>query len=451
VNLRHSRVASSSLAQIIVENVLDIVLIQEPFAKSHQTPSIINISPGYVAFHCLSQEHAYGAAILVKLSLAKSCRAIDRSRSNHIAAVDLHSAHGTFRFLSTYLRPSIKNIADQFSTDLSCLFIKLSIVLVDSNALSKVWNSKLTNNRGSELELLIANHFLRVLNRQLDDLDFIPAGTLFLDISLAGSAITCTRWFYPTIPSFSDHPYIYFEINRSPSSACGTAQAQSRASNATTHISRICLDKFRLKVADAVKNLLLQTNPTTSTIDDMIVKLSALISSAAKSSKDLTYIPVSSRSTPWWTKELWVLRHKSRQAFTLWSVQRTESNRQAFKAHKATYQREIRNAKLSSWNKLCDSQPSSSDLFSALKTKSGKSSNVSLPSSISFDGSVSSNPTDILKQCAEHFSPPPLHLRRHTHRLKFLRPPSHNHPRHSVYHPTLLQSRMRSFLMLSPL
>nr|CAH0106964.1 unnamed protein product [Daphnia galeata] len=99
--------------------------------------------------------------------------------------------------------------------------------------------------------------------------------------------------------------------------------------------------------------------------------------------------------------------HKSRQAFKLWSVQRTESNRQAFKAHKATYQREIRNAKLSSWNKLCDSQPSSSDLFSALKTKSGKSANVSLPSSISIDGSVSSNPTDILKKCAEHFFPSP--------------------------------------------
>ncbi|KZS05345.1 Uncharacterized protein APZ42_031493 [Daphnia magna] len=206
-----------------------------------------------------------------------------------------------------------------------------------------------------------------------------------------------------------------------------------------------------LIVADAVRNLVVQTNPTTSTIDDMIVKLSALISSAAKSSKDPTYIPVSTRRTPWWTKELWVLRHKSRQAFILWSVQRTESNRQAFKAHKATYQREIRNAKLSSWNKLCDSQPSSSDLFSALKAKSGKSSNVSLPSSISFDGSISSNPTEILKKCAEHFSPPPLHLRRPTHRPKSLRPPSLNHPRHSLYHPTPLQSPRRSFLMLSPL
>ena len=164
VNLRHSRVASSSLAQIIVKNVLDIVLIQEPFAEGHQSPTIISIPPGYVAFHCLSQEHAYGAAILVKLSLAKSCRAIDRSRANHIAAVDLSSAHGTFRFISFYLRPSIRNIADQFSTDLSCLLTKLSIISVDSNALRKVWNSKLTNSRGSELELLIANHFLRVLD-----------------------------------------------------------------------------------------------------------------------------------------------------------------------------------------------------------------------------------------------------------------------------------------------
>jgi exonuclease III len=136
--------------------VLDIVLIQEHFAKGHQTPSIINIPRGYVAFHCLSQEHAYGAAIVVKLSLAKSDRAIDRSRSNQIAAVDLHSVHGTFLFISTYLRPSIKNITDQFSTDLSCLFTNRPSSQ-STNALSKVWNSKLTNSRGSE-SLVLSYH-----------------------------------------------------------------------------------------------------------------------------------------------------------------------------------------------------------------------------------------------------------------------------------------------------
>jgi hypothetical protein len=86
----------------IFENTLDGILIQEPFAKGHQSPTIINIPPGYVAFHCLSQDHVYGAAVLVKLSLAKSCRAIACSRSNHIAEVDLHSVHGIFRFISVY-------------------------------------------------------------------------------------------------------------------------------------------------------------------------------------------------------------------------------------------------------------------------------------------------------------------------------------------------------------
>lgn len=110
-------------------------------------------------FHCFSLKNAYGAAVLVKLSLAKSGRAIDRSCSNHIAAVDLQSAHGTFRFISLYLRLSFNNTVDQFNSDLSSLFSKLSIIAIDSNAFSKVWFSRLTNSRGLDLELLITKHF----------------------------------------------------------------------------------------------------------------------------------------------------------------------------------------------------------------------------------------------------------------------------------------------------
>ncbi|KAI9557302.1 hypothetical protein GHT06_017128 [Daphnia sinensis] len=124
VNLRHSRIASASLAEVTVENTLDVVLIQEPFAKGMLSRSIINIPPGYVAFHLLSKEHAYGAAVLVKLSLAKACRATNRSCDNHIAAVDLHTAQGTFRFISVYLRPTIYNIAKQLY---STFFLKLSL------------------------------------------------------------------------------------------------------------------------------------------------------------------------------------------------------------------------------------------------------------------------------------------------------------------------------------
>ncbi|KZR99528.1 Uncharacterized protein APZ42_004568, partial [Daphnia magna] len=94
INLRHSKLATASLSQVILENSVDVILIQEPYALFTPTPTLSDIPQGYVAFHALGSDHAYGAAILVKLSLATSCRAVSRCVSNHIAVVDLHSSKG---------------------------------------------------------------------------------------------------------------------------------------------------------------------------------------------------------------------------------------------------------------------------------------------------------------------------------------------------------------------
>ncbi|KAI9555026.1 hypothetical protein GHT06_020320 [Daphnia sinensis] len=228
--------------------------IDEPFAKNPKTPTIMNIPPGYIAFHALNHEHAYGAAILVKLALAESCRAGDLSCRNHVAAVDLSTAHGAFRFISVYLRPSCPDFSALFCSDLSELLSASSIVAVDSNAMNKLWNSKITNKRGLEIESLIHNHNLSLLNRPAAKLDFVPAGTSFLDITLAGDKILAPQWFFPTIPSMSDHPYIDFEI------ACILPHSSDRpfttkSSPRVPHISRIDMERFRETLVSSVQSL----------------------------------------------------------------------------------------------------------------------------------------------------------------------------------------------------
>jgi hypothetical protein len=46
-------------------------------------------------------------------------------------------------------------------------------------------------------------------------LDFIPGGTSFVDITLAGGQVNVTRWLFLSMPSLSDHLYIYFEVEMS--------------------------------------------------------------------------------------------------------------------------------------------------------------------------------------------------------------------------------------------
>ncbi|EFX62974.1 hypothetical protein DAPPUDRAFT_119650 [Daphnia pulex] len=75
INLRHSSLASASLAQAILDFEIDIVLIQEPYAMSSFTPVVANVPPGFSAFHMLSEDHAYGSAILAMTNVARNLKA----------------------------------------------------------------------------------------------------------------------------------------------------------------------------------------------------------------------------------------------------------------------------------------------------------------------------------------------------------------------------------------
>jgi len=87
VNLRHSKSASIHLSQVILDLDLDLLLIQEPYAFLSPSGDIIvgNIPPGYVSFHNLSNDHAFGAVILAKTSL--NATAAHFADSNHCCCV----------------------------------------------------------------------------------------------------------------------------------------------------------------------------------------------------------------------------------------------------------------------------------------------------------------------------------------------------------------------------
>ncbi len=82
----------------------------------------------------------------------------------------------------------------QFISGIGGILTNLSIVAIDSNALNKIWNSKCTNARWTEWESVISDNCLQILNQPLDQLSFVPAGTSFLDLTLAGSSALAGAW-----------------------------------------------------------------------------------------------------------------------------------------------------------------------------------------------------------------------------------------------------------------
>jgi hypothetical protein len=81
------------------------------------------------------------------------------------------------------------------------------------NARNLLWNSRGSDSSGNDLKALSIQHKLNIVNRPREDLPFIPGGTTFDDVTLAGDLTRISRWMYLAMPSLSDHPYIYLEVH----------------------------------------------------------------------------------------------------------------------------------------------------------------------------------------------------------------------------------------------
>jgi hypothetical protein len=74
-------------------------------------------------------------------------------------------------------------------------------------------NSRENDSHGRDLEAVTIRHKLNIANRPRAKIDFAPKGTAFIDLALAGDQIVVSWWLYLAIPSLSEHPYIYFEVD----------------------------------------------------------------------------------------------------------------------------------------------------------------------------------------------------------------------------------------------
>jgi hypothetical protein len=107
INLHHSKLASATLAQTVLDLDIDVVLIQEPYAYSAEIPVVANIPPGFSAFHHLSNDHAYGSVILIKDSISTAGNLSVMHLSNFASCVELHTNRvRCVSLLSTFVPPS---------------------------------------------------------------------------------------------------------------------------------------------------------------------------------------------------------------------------------------------------------------------------------------------------------------------------------------------------------
>lgn len=200
INLQHSKLATVSLSQTILELQIDICLIQEPYAigsNASPVPSIPDTPDGYTCFHRLGSHRnsfLYGTAIIAKTSL--KAQLLTDISCNEITAIAIPHAESEITFLSIYVRPSITTplSLNQFLSPIlnpSLPFkrsLKKSYIAIDANARNKLWNSKTNDSRGIELELLLHRLPLNVANHPLSQLSHTPHHSNFVDLTLHGDS-----------------------------------------------------------------------------------------------------------------------------------------------------------------------------------------------------------------------------------------------------------------------
>ncbi len=321
---------------------IDFVFIQEHYAICINSSVLANVPPGYVSFHSLSMDHAYGAAIIVKSCYVAKPRTLPLHLSNYVSCIDVTTCVGSFRLMSIYVRPTSGDISSTLRPILDVHLSPTTVCAIDSNAKNNLWNSTLTDRKGLELESILSDYRLNLANVPICDLDFIPGGTSFVDQTFAGDGVTISRWFFLSIPSLSDHPYIYFEML---ANSHHPVVYTPKITKSIPHISSINKSTLINRVAVGLTKYVFPNDLTCDQLQSQIVNLSQIISASARSAKVDTAVVAGAfgRRMPWWTKPLCALRAKTRQSYKIWSKLRSAESRVVYQANKAEYQRELPN------------------------------------------------------------------------------------------------------------
>ena len=402
INLRHSRAAALHLSQLLLDMDVDVAFIQEPYATLNPSPSLKYVPDGYIQLHSLSADHAYGAAIVVKR--IHNPTLLPLAVNNCAAGAEITVGSQKFFLLSIYCRPSIKDLQSFLLTLSSSITPQMAghlILCTDSNAMNPLWNSKALDDKGRTMEEFCRAIGLSVANIELRHLSHIPSNTSFPDITLIGDDVAVSEWKFLDVPSLSDHPYIYFSL------VINVGKSASQTRKMLPRLETCSIDDFISSLESELCNLpaLDPYGPVqTDDIDIHISDLIKLLSSCAISSKLPSHPSLAKGRMPWWSDELWALRHQLRRAYQAMVSFPSVENSESYSLHKANYQRRLRERKTESWKEFCTNN-FNGDLFGAIRRLADPAANQCPPPLIKINGAPVLDPNETLKAFSDSFFP----------------------------------------------
>jgi hypothetical protein len=293
----------------------------------------------FFRFSHLNDNHHFGSMILVKNSLMAS---IEKCSSNEITIVKVSSSPSSILLICAYCRPPSLSISSTIKSYLLAYEadLKKAVICLDANAKSPAWNSLVLDKKGKELENLVSRFHLKIGNAKLASLNFIPAGTAFVDVTLVGCDLELNHWYFLKDHSLSDHPYILFDLAKTLQTPITLRKSKPPRAD------EINVGLFNKTLADELEAFDNRLNALSANdIDSYTEKVTSIIISSARKGKKITQRRSPRSMAPWWTEELEILRKRTRKAYKKWSRSRRTDDRLSFSSAKGMFQYRIRKAK----------------------------------------------------------------------------------------------------------
>lgn len=384
-NLQHSKVATDTLLQALNNNVMDIVLVQEPYQYEGR---VLGLGTAY-NIHYMRGLKKIRTCIIIRKNLRTVFVPSLSNADTTTVQWHYNEKDGSTKkvLLSSVYLPYEDD--DPATTG----FRKLceeepnthKIVGCDCNAHNLLWNSTNTNERGKRLLEYLSTTNLLLLNKGNTPTFVTRTREEVLDITLATPIISAeiTRWRVSDIPSLSDHRWISMVIQR----VIKPPHRRIRNPRKTnwelySQESKKELELIRNNEIDTEEKL----NNTVNQLTEVLVKC------YKKACPERT---VRTGDKVLLTGRLMELRKAASLAHRKALQSKSDTDWHLCRSASALYKKEIRIEKRNNWRTLCESMTCSKDISSIRRLLSKDNRSTSLIQAE--DGKWADSPEDCLK------------------------------------------------------
>jgi hypothetical protein len=330
------------------EGQTEICLIQEPYVFKGKIRGLADAGQLY----CNNTELKPRACVLTS-SIVKATK-LERFCSRDMVAILTEWKHGKVVYASVYM-PYEQQCPPEGVEDLTryCRDNDLPLVLgCDSNAHHTLWGSTNVNKRGEDLCEFIAEQDLSCINKGNVPTFVIKNREEVIDTTFVSTEFVknVKNWWVDDEESFSDHRFIKAIMN------VGSPLPMFVRNRKRTNWA--CYQKYVMKHMQEVDD---DDISTIEDIDKSVDKITSMLMGGFEEACLLKKVTFKKKHTPFWNKELCVLRKDSRRMWNAYRRNKTQENWETYRKSRNIFSTTVREAQQKSWKDYCTSVESSAE------------------------------------------------------------------------------------------